>query len=84
MESSKLIIDAVGWASMVLLLAAYLLLANKKVNNNSPVYHSFNLIGGVGFGTVSILTGLWFIFFLEIFWAGIAFFSLVRIFKERK
>lgn len=81
---AKIIVDFVGWFSTILFLAAYILLARKKVDNNSYLYHSLNFVGGIGFGAVSAITGLWFIFLLEIFWSGIAFLSLIRIYREKK
>jgi len=40
----EIIIDTIGWFGMIVLIAAYLLVSNKKVDSQSKVYQGMNVV----------------------------------------
>ena len=40
----EIIIDTIGWFGMIVLIAAYLLVSNKKVDSQSKAYQGMNVV----------------------------------------
>lgn len=77
-------IDVIGWICMVLFLGSYLLVSNEFIEANSYWYQVPNFIGAIGFAFASAVSGLWFIFTLEIFWGGNAIYRIWKISRKKK
>lgn len=76
--------DIIGWVSMIFFFLSYLLLATKKVSNDNASYHWLNFLGAVGFGINAFSGEIWAIVFAEIVWAGLAIFSVLRIYISKR
>jgi hypothetical protein len=68
-----------GWLGMFLIILDYFLLSLKKLKFNSLPYNFLNLFGGVGMLINAFYSRLWPVFVLNIFWIGIAVFSIYKI-----
>jgi|WetSurMetagenome_2_1015567.scaffolds.fasta_scaffold65632_2 hypothetical protein len=68
-----------GWLGMFLIILAYLLLSLKKLKFNSVPYNLLNLFGGIGMLINAFYTRFWPVVILNIFWSGIAIFSIYKI-----
>ncbi|MEK6827650.1 MAG: hypothetical protein AABX99_04160 [Nanoarchaeota archaeon] len=68
-----------GWIGMFLMILDYLLLSTKKVKFNSIPYNLLNLFGGIGVLISSFYAKLWPVVVLNIFWSGVAIFSIYKI-----
>jgi hypothetical protein len=68
-----------GWLGMFLIILDYFLLSLKKLKFNSIPYNLLNLFGGVGMLINAFYTKLWPVVVLNIFWIGIAVFSIYKI-----
>ena len=75
---NNLLIDIVGWAGVLSLLAAYALVSMKKVEGDSAVYQLLNLAGSA----FLILNSFHYKAFpsvgVNIAWVGIAVYTMVR------
>jgi hypothetical protein len=68
-----------GWLGMFLIILDYFLLSLKKLKFNSVPYNLLNLFGGIGMLINAFYTKLWPVVVLNIFWIGIAVFSIYKI-----
>jgi hypothetical protein len=68
----KLIIDVLGWAAAIMILAAYYLISRQKVDNRSLLYHLLNLYGGIFFVVNLTYYKVWPLVVLNIFWVVVA------------
>lgn len=68
-----------GWIGMFLMILDYFLLAVKKLKFNSIAYTLLNLFGGIGVLISSFYAKLWPVVVLNLFWIGVAVFSLYKI-----
>lgn len=73
-----------GWIGMFLMILAYFLLSYKKLESNSLNYNLLNLFGGVGVLISAFYSKLWPVVALNIFWSGIAIFSICKNMKNKK
>ena len=71
-------IDAIGWSGAVVLLAAYLLLALRKIEGHSVRFHGLNLIGSAGLAANSAVNGAFPSAVLNVIWMAIGVSALVR------
>ena len=55
MTPIEILVEAVGWAGALLILAAYALLSSGKLDGQSRLYQWMNVFGAVGF----IINGWW-------------------------
>ena len=55
MTPVELVVEIVGWAGALLILAAYALLSEGKVTGRSALYQGMNVVGAAGF----IVNGWW-------------------------
>jgi hypothetical protein len=72
-------IEIIGWIGAALILVAYLMLSAGKLASNSRAYQGLNLIGAVAFVINSGWNGAVPSAALNVVWAGIAVFALIRI-----
>ena len=79
-----MVYDILGWLGMVLVLVAYLLLSTNKIDNGT-LYQILNLLAAVCMAVGLFPTKAWFSFSLQIIWAIIAIFSILKItYKKSK
>lgn len=76
--------DIIGYVSMIFFFLSYFLLAAKKVSNDNTSYHWLNFFGALGFGINAFSGKVWAIVFAEIVWAGLAIFSILRIYISKR
>ncbi len=75
----NLAIEAVGWIGAALILLAYLLLSAGRLAPRSIAYQAMNLGGAIAFVINSGWNGAIPSAALNVVWAGIALFALVRM-----
>jgi hypothetical protein len=74
-------IEIVGWAGAGLILLAYLLLSAGRLEARSVTYQGLNLVGAIAFVINSGWNGAIPSAALNVVWAAIALFALVRMAK---
>jgi hypothetical protein len=74
-----LAIEAIGWIGAALILLAYLLLSAGRLEARSHAYQGLNLVGAIAFVINSGWNGAIPSAALNVVWAGIALFALVRM-----
>ena len=72
----KYTIEIIGWLAAALMLSAYLLLTNGRINSRSGLYHWMNVLSGAGFVINSGWNGAYPSAALNIIWAGIGLYGL--------
>ena len=70
--------DIIGWIGMILVLIAYILLSNNKINNGIT-YQVLNLLGGICMAIGLFQKNAWFSFSLQIIWSLIAVKTIIKI-----
>lgn len=70
--------DIIGWIGMILVLIAYILLSNNKINNGIT-YQVLNLLGGICMAIGLFPKNAWFSFSLQIIWSLIAVKTIIKI-----
>lgn len=75
----SLAVEIIGWAGAAMILAAYLLLSAGRLAAQSLTYQGLNLVGAIAFVVNSGWNGAIPSAALNIVWAGIALFALVRM-----
>jgi hypothetical protein len=78
------LIQILGWIGTVLILAAYFLVSNKKVNGDSAIYQLMNLFGVIGVGINVFHQQAWPAVALQVVWGIIAIFALIKNKKSNK
>ena len=71
-----------GWAGTFLIVLAYYLVSNNKINADSVTYQWVNLIGALAIVVHVLYQKAWSAVTLEIIWAVIAIGALVRVKKK--
>jgi hypothetical protein len=74
----KEFVDFCGWAGMLLILAAYALLSNGKMQARSALYQWMNVAGAAGLIVNSGWNSAWPSVTLNVIWLVIAVFALRR------
>jgi hypothetical protein len=74
-----LAIEIIGWAGAAMILVAYLLLSAGRLEARSTTYQGLNLVGAIAFVVNSGWNGAIPSATLNVIWAGIALFALVRM-----
>ena len=77
----SLAIEIIGWAGAGMILVAYLLLSAGRLPAQSNAYQGLNLVGAIAFIINSGWNGAIPSAALNVIWAGIALFALVRMAK---
>lgn len=71
-------IQIAGWIGTFLIILAYFLVSNKKVDGSNKYYQLINLFGAVGVGINVFHQHAWPALVLEIVWGIIAITSLLK------
>jgi hypothetical protein len=79
MSALDLSIEIIGWTGAALILFAYLLLSAGRLRAKSVVYQGANLAGAIAFAINSGWHRAVPSAALNVVWAGIALFALVRM-----
>ncbi len=70
--------DILGWAGTALIVLAYYLISNNKLDASSPAYHILNIVGSIALGINVFIQKAWPAVALEVIWAGIAMAALIN------
>ncbi len=74
----EIIIDVTGWIGTCLIISAYYLISSKRLDGGSKTYQALNLFGAAGIGFNVFYHHAWPAFAMEIAWAAIAVYALVK------
>jgi hypothetical protein len=74
----KTFVDISGWVGALLILGAYSLLSNGKIQARSALYQWMNVVGAVGLIINSGWNTAWPSVALNVVWLGIAGYALHR------
>jgi Trk-type K+ transport system membrane component len=80
----EILIQPAGWIGTVLIVVAYYLISNKKVDSESKVYQAMNLFGALGVGVNVLRQEAWTTVALQVAWGIIAIFALIKIYNKGK
>lgn len=83
MNAEVIVIEAIGWAAAVIILAAYILLSLGKLQARGYVYQWMNVAGAAGFIVNSGYNGAIPSAALNIVWAAIRLFTLWSVWRRR-
>ena len=72
-----------GWAGMILILLSYILITLNKITANDKSYQLLNFVGSSFFIFHLHYNKAWPAMWLNIIWAIIGAFALIRIFKKK-
>lgn len=72
------LIQIIGWVGTFLIVIAYFLISHKKVNGDSKIYQTINLLGAIGVGISVFYQRAWPALTLQIVWGIIAIIALVK------
>lgn len=75
----NLAIEIIGWVGAAMILVAYLLLSAGRLEARSLAYQGLNLVGAIAFVINSGWNGAIPSASLNVVWAGIALFALIRV-----
>jgi len=78
-----IIIEIIGWAAALLILVSYLLVSMGRLSGTSVAFQWMNVVGAAGFILNSGWHGALPSAVLNIAWAGIGIFTLVRLARGR-
>jgi hypothetical protein len=70
--------DAIGWAGAVALLVAYAMVSSRRLEGDSAAYQLLNISGSLLLAANTIFYGSYPSTFVNLIWAVIAAFSVVR------
>jgi drug/metabolite transporter (DMT)-like permease len=68
--------DAIGWVGAAALLVAYAMVSSKKLEGNSAVYQSLNILGSLFLALNTVFYRAYPSSFVNMIWIGIAVFSI--------
>ena len=74
----------IGWVAAALILASYLLVSMGRLSGQSRAFQWLNVLGAAGFVLNSGWHGAWPSTILNVIWAGIGVFTLVRIARRSR
>jgi hypothetical protein len=78
-----ILIEIVGWAAALLILASYLLVSTGRLSGTSVTFQWMNVIGAAGFVINSGWHGAWPSTSLNIAWMAIGLATLYRLARAR-
>lgn len=78
-----IIIEIIGWTAALLILASYLLVSMGRLSGTSATFQWMNVVGAAGFILNSGWHGALPSAVLNIAWAAIGIFTLVRLARVR-
>jgi hypothetical protein len=76
--NEKFWFDAIGWLGAAVLLIAYAMVSHRKLEGDSARYQLLNIGGSILLAANTIFYGSYPSTFVNVIWAGIAVFSIVR------
>ncbi|MBI4085817.1 MAG: hypothetical protein HY433_01065 [Candidatus Liptonbacteria bacterium] len=68
----------IGWVGAFLVVLAYLLISNKKVDGSNKIYQSMNLFGAIGVGINAFYQHAWPSLAIQFVWGFIAILTLLK------
>jgi hypothetical protein len=77
-------LDAAGWAGMMVFIAAYFGVSAGKLKTDSVLYQGLNFGGAIAVGASVFAKKAWPAFALEVVWGSIAIFGLCRLWAQRR
>ena len=83
MSAEVIVIEAIGWAAAVIILAAYVLLSLGKLEGRSYLYQWMNVVGAGGFIVNSGYNGALLPAGLNVIWAAMGLFTLWSVWRAR-
>lgn len=83
MNAETVVIEIIGWAAAVVILAAYILLSLGKLEARGYTYQWMNVFGAAGFVINSGYNGAIPSAVLNVIWAGIGLFTLTVVWRAR-
>ena len=78
MSAGELLVEVVGWAGALMILAAYALVSTGRVAPSGVPYQALNILGAAGFVVNGLAHGAMPSAVLNIVWIGIGVFVLMR------
>lgn len=78
----EILIHASGWTGTVLIVLAYYLVSNQKLDPVGRTYQLLNLVGSVGVGVTVFYQKAWPAVALEVVWSIIAIIALMKLSKR--
>ena len=69
--------ESIGWICTVILVGAYALVATRRLDARSPMYHVLNLVGAIGLAAYSLYKVAWPQFALNAFWGTVALIGII-------
>ena len=84
MSAEVIVIEAIGWAAAVIILAAYALLSLGKLEGRSYLYQWMNVVGAGGFIINSGYNGALPSAVLNVIWAAMGLFTLWSVWCARQ
>ncbi|HEV7312006.1 CBU_0592 family membrane protein [Sphingopyxis sp.] len=84
MSAEVIVIEAIGWAAAVIILAAYILLSLGKLEGRSYLYQWMNVVGAGGFIINSGYNGALPSAVLNVIWAAMGLFTLWGVWRARQ
>ena len=78
----KYVIDFIGWAGSIMVIAAYGLNSYQKIRSDSLVFLSLNLVGGISLIIYSVYYAAYANTFINVVWVLIAMPALIRMVKK--
>lgn len=76
---NNLLIDIMGWAGSVLLIAAYWMVSKKRIDPESKIYHSLNISGSILLIVNSGYYGAFPSTAVNVIWVFIGLFYILKI-----
>ncbi len=80
--STQFLIDGIGWAGAVALLAAYGLVSAKRLDGDSLMFQLLNLIGAIFLIVNTAYYGAFPSTFVNVVWIGIALVTIIHVKKK--
>lgn len=74
--------ETIGWIGAFLVVLAFFLVSTKKIKATSKRYQLLNLFGAIGVGVNVFYQQSWPALVLQIIWALIAVYSLIKMSKN--
>lgn len=78
MTTGELLVEVVGWAGALMILAAYALVSAGRVAPSGVPYQALNILGASGFVINGLAHGAMPSAVLNVIWIGIGVFVLMR------
>jgi len=79
---SALLVEVAGWIGAALILLAYYLIASRRLDGRSRLYHAMNMLGGFSIGINSLLNGAYPAAALNVIWGSIAIYGFLAALQK--